>query len=173
MKKVLFIVSILFLFTSCSLIRNDRKIVNYEGKRQKLDYSKHRVYVLFSTVGCHNCHQSLNEYFEENNLYSNDSIEIIGYIGMAKGSLNNKVLRKYPLVAFNKYYPNIKKVYFSEEDKDRNIIFLSQKLPNYQVPAVISIKGDAAVFVGVSELFQIESKRYIVNKNLKEQILFQ
>jgi len=67
MKRLLSLLIIAILFASCSVFNNEDKIVNLEGKRQKLDYSKHRIYVLFSNLGCHDCHNKLNEYFENNN----------------------------------------------------------------------------------------------------------
>lgn len=149
------------------MFNNEDKIVNLEGKRQKLDYSKHKIYVLFSTLGCHDCHNKLNEYFENNNFYSNDSIEIIGYIGIPNDKIKNLLSRKSSLIYFNKYYPNIKKVYFSEENKDMKISFLDYKIPDYEVPAIVIIKQDTILYLGVSDILKYENGRnYNVNKDL-------
>ena len=176
MKRLFSFVIIVLLFSSCSILNNGNKIVNLDGKRQKLDYSKHKIYVLFSTLGCHDCHNKLNEYFENNNFYNNDSIEIIGYIGIPNGQIKSLLLRKSSLITFNKYYPNIKKAYFTQEDKDRNIrlnnLKLSYKIPNFAVPSIVSIKQDSVVFVEINEIFKIENKRYIVIENLKDIIVF-
>ena len=167
MKRLLSLLIIAILFASCSVFNNEDKIVNLEGKRQKLDYSKHRIYILFSTLGCHDCHNKLNEYFENNNFYTNDSIEIIGYIGVQNGEIKNLLSRKSSLVYFNKYYPNIKKVYFSEENKDRKISFLDYKSLDYEVPAIFLIKQDTILFLGARDIFKYENgKNYNVNKDL-------
>lgn len=176
MKRFLSLLIIAILFTSCSVFNNEDKIVNLEGKRQKLDYSKHKIYVFFSTLGCHDCHNKLNEYFENNNFYDSDSIEIIGYIGVPNGKIKDYFHRKSSLISFKTYYPNIKKVYFTQEDKDKNIriknLNLPIKIPNYAVPSIVSIKKDSVVFVGINEIFKTENKRYIVKENLKDIIVF-
>lgn len=167
MKRLLSLLIIAVLFTSCSVFNNEDRIVNLEGKRQKLDYSKHRIYVLFSNLGCHDCHNKLNEYFENNNFYSNDSIEIIGYIGIPNGEIKNLLFRKSSLIFFNKYYPKIKKVYFSEQNKDRQISFLDYKIPDYEVPAIVLIKQDTILFIGIRDILKYENGRnYNVNEDL-------
>lgn len=176
MKRLLFSLIIVMVFSSCSVFNNGNKIVNLDGKREKLDYSKHKIYVLYSTIGCHDCHNKLNEYFENNNFYNNDSIEIIGYIGVPNGKIKNLLIRKSSLICFNKYYPKIKKAYFTEEDKDKNIritnLKLPIKLPNYAVPSIVSIKKDSVVFVGVNDIFIIKDRKYTVIENLKDIIVF-
>lgn len=170
MKKAFIIFSFLLLFLSCSSIQNRNKLVDLDGKRQKIDRSKSTIYVLFSTVGCHDCHKSLNEYFEKNKLYSNDSIEIIGYVGVLKENFKSKLSRKLYLLSFKNYYPKINKVYFSEEDASRNIYFFNQKIPDYEVPSILSIKGDSSVFINIRDIFQFKDKKYTVNTNIKEII---
>lgn len=167
MKRILYLLIIVIVFSSCNVFNTKDKLVNLEGKRQKLDYSKHKIYILFSTLGCHDCHNKLNEYFENNNFYNNDSIEIIGYIGVPNGKIKSLLLRKSSLISFNKYYPNIKQVYFSEENKDREISFLDYKIPNYEVPAIVLIKQDTILFLGIRDVFKYENGRnYNVNKDL-------
>lgn len=172
MKKAFILFSFLLLFLSCSSIQNGNKLVDLDGKSKKIDRSKSTIYVLFSTVGCHDCHESLNEYFEKNKLYSIDSIEIIGYIAIEKDNLNSKLSRKSYLLSFKNYYPKINKVFFSEEDANKNINLLNQKIPNYEVPAIFSIKGDSSRFVNIRNIFQIENGRNVVNNELKSIILF-
>lgn len=167
MKRLLPLLIVAILSISCSVFNNEDKIVNLEGKRQKFDYFKNKIYVLFSTLGCHDCHNKLNEYFENNNFYNNDSIEIIGYIGVPNGEIKNLLLRKSSLIYFSKYYPNIREVYFTEVNKNREISFLDYKIPDYGVPAIVLIRQDTVLFLRLGDLFKYEDGRnYKVNKDL-------
>ena len=167
MKRLIPLLIISILLASCSIFINENKIVNIEGKRQKLDYSKHRIYVLFSTLGCHDCHKKLNEYFESNNFYNNDTIEIVGYIGVQNGDINSLLSRKSSLIYFNKYYPKIKKVYFSEESKNKEILLLDYKIQNFEVPSLLVVKNNTVNFIEIKDIFKFVDKRvFQVNEDL-------
>lgn len=151
---------------SCSGSKNN-KIVDFEGKNQNLEKSKPTVYVLFSTLGCHECHIKLNDFFEKNDLYSNDKINIVGYIGVENGNIKDKLSRKSALIAFNRYYPKIKKTVFVEKSKEKDIFFLDHKIPDYEVPAIVLQKQDTILFLGVKDIFKFENRtNYDVNKDL-------
>lgn len=167
LKIIIFFFISVSLFASCSAIQNQDKIIDLEGKRHKLDYSKHRVYVLFSTLGCHDCHRVLNEYFEKNNLYTNDSVEIIGYIALPKGNLRSVLSRKQSLISFNEHYPNIRKTYFTQENKNKEIIFLDNKIQNYEVPSLLIIKNNTVNLIELKDIFKsIDKMSYKVNEDL-------
>lgn len=166
MKKYLLLILCLVSF-SCSVNHNYNRILDFEGKKIKNENLKPAVYVLYSTLGCHECHIKLDEFFDKNNLYSNNKINIIGCIGIENGSIREKLSRKASLISFNRYYHNIKETIFVEKDKEKNITFLDYKIPDYEVPAIVLIKQDTILFLGIRDVFKYENGRnYNVNKDL-------
>ena len=75
MKKYLLLILCLVSF-SCSVNHNYNRILDFEGKKIKNENLKPAVYVLYSTLGCHECHIKLDEFFDKNNLYSNNKINV-------------------------------------------------------------------------------------------------
>lgn len=167
MKRYFVLLILCLVLFSCSVSKNYPKILDFEGKNQKLEKSKPTVYVLFSTLGCHECHIKLNEFFEKNDLYSNDKINIVGYIGLEKGNIKEKISRKSALIAFNRYYPKIKETVFVEKSKEKDIFFLDHKIPDYEVPAIVLLKKDTILFLEVRDVFKYENRsNYDVDKDL-------
>lgn len=167
MKKYFVFLILCYLFFSCSVKNNYNKIVDFEGKKQNIKNLKPAVYVLFSTLGCHDCHKKLNEFLEKNDFYSNDKINIVGYIGVENGNINEKISRKIALITFNRYYPKIKETVFVEKSKEKDISFLEYKIPDYEVPAIVLLKQDTILFLGIRDIFKYEGQNInSVNKDL-------
>ncbi|MDD3724917.1 MAG: hypothetical protein PHV83_05265, partial [Bacteroidales bacterium] len=99
--------------------------------------------------------------------YNNDTIEIVGYIGVQNGDINNLLSRKSSLIYFNKYYPKIKKVYFSEESKNKEILLLDYKIQNFEVPSLLVVKNNTVNFIEIKDIFKFVDKRvFQVNEDL-------
>ncbi len=170
--NVLYLIISIIVFASCSILQKQNKIIDLNGKKYPINASKPRGYILFSTLGCHDCHEVLNEYFEENNIYNNDSIEIIGYISLPKDDLKYLLARSELLILFNKYYPAIDKVYFSQETKDKDIVLLDYKIPNIEVPSIIIVDNKRTKLIESDKIFGFDNQKcYIININLKNLLL--
>ena len=82
---------------------------------------------------------------------------------------NNSVFIKQTknLNYFNKHYPNIKKTYFTQENKNNEIIFLGNKIQNYEVPSLLIIKNNTVNLIELKDIFKsIDKMSYKVYEDL-------
>lgn len=138
-------------------IGTDRK------KHSLMETDKQSIYVLFSTLGCHECHLRLNEFLEEQGVYDNDSIDVFGLIAVPKKE--RKDTQKLMIAKMHRYYPAMKNFLFCSEEQGK-INLLGLQINNFQTPAVIMADSGAVTYFNSDRVTVYRNKQVVVNPNL-------
>lgn len=140
-------------------IGTDRK------KHSLMETDKQSIYVLFSTLGCHECHLRLNEFLEEQGVYANDSIDVFGLIAVPKKERKDMLTQKLMIAKMHRYYPAMKNFLFCSEEQGK-INLLELQINNFQTPAVIMADSGAVTYFNSDRVTVYRNKQVVVNPNL-------
>ena len=110
MKQFFGLIICCLLFASCKTMDD----VSCVGTDKKVHPFKKDgvccIYVGFSSVGCHDCHEKLNTYLDEAGFYDNDTIEIYGIIALEKDKIKNEFCENNNIQLLRIPYYNFKDI---------------------------------------------------------------
>lgn len=165
--KILVFTTFLSLFlASCGTSGDLYTCIGTDRKKHSLmETDKQSIYVLFSTLGCHECHLRLNEFLEEQGVYDNDSIELFGLIAVPKKERKDMLTQKLMIAKMHRYYPAMKNFLFCSEEQGK-INLLGLQINNFQTPAVIMADSGAVTYFNSDRVTVYRNKQVVVNPNL-------
>ena len=165
--KILVFTTFLSLFlASCGTSGDLYTCIGTDRKKHSLmETDKQSIYVLFSTLGCHECHERLNDFLEEEGLYDNDSIDVFGLIAVPKKERKDLLTQKLMISKMHKYYPAMKHFRFCAEEQGK-ITIIGMRINNFHTPAVISVQGRSITYINSDKVTVIKEKRVITNPYL-------
>lgn len=127
------------------------------------------IYVGFSSVSCHDCHEKLNTYLDEAGFYDNDTIEIYGIIALEKDKIKNEFYQQLSIVSMKQYYPKMKQFRFCEEiDKDIKIV--GRRIKNFYTPFVLRVYQYEYFSFDANMIFTQNDRQQGISELFKERL---
>lgn len=165
--KILVFTTFLSLFlASCGTSGDLYTCIGTDRKKHSLvETDKHSIYVLFSTLGCHECHERLNDFLEEEGLYNNDSIDVFGLIAVPKKERKDLLTQKLMTSKMHRYYPEMKHFLFCTEEQGK-INIIGMQINNFLTPAVINVHKGEITYINSDKVTVFKDKRVVVNPYL-------
>lgn len=169
MKRIFIVVILSLLFASCKTNLDSVSCIGTDRKVHKLHSSPYSIYVGFSSLGCHDCHEILNSYLEEHGLYDNDTIELYGLIALKKDKIRNKLSQQMAIASMKQYYPSMKQFRFCEQIDD-NIKILGRRVKYFNTPFVLRVYNNQYSFLDSDLIFVQNGKRMTVSNFFEERL---
>lgn len=165
-RRLIFVLLLTSFLVSCGTSDGSFTCIGTDKKKHFLkETEKRSIYVLFSTLGCHECHLRLNEFLEEQGVYDNDSIELFGLIAVPKKERKDMLTQKLMIAKMHRYYPAMKNFLFCSEEQGK-INLLGLQINNFQTPAVIMADSGAVTYLNSDRVTVYRNKQVVVNPDL-------
>lgn len=169
MKRFFAFFIICLPFVSCRTSIDSVSCMGTDNKVHPFASDVCAVYVGFSSTGCHDCHQMLNAYLEEINLYNNDTIEVYGIIALEKDKIRNKLSQQLAIASMKQYYPKMKQFRFCEKI-DRNIKVFGKRLRDFDTPFVLRVYQNEYFFFESNWIFVQNENKMAVSDFFKDRL---
>ncbi|MBR5254190.1 MAG: hypothetical protein IKV46_04015 [Bacteroidales bacterium] len=162
MNRIIFVCLTIFFFSSCKIQLSDYECIDMNGRKCDLNYTTNIMYVGFSSLGCHDCHVKLNEYFETKGYYNNDTIKIYGIIALEEDEIRNELMQQLNIASMKRYYPNMNEFRFCIE-KDNSIKIIGNTIRNFNTPFLIEVKNKEFRYIPTDSIFSQNGMNVIIN----------